>query len=70
MTVRDAAKVLKNAKELKICWGDCAIPGFSPDDPLMIDAFGGYVVDEITAISVSPDRYEITVAMRPVREGE
>ena len=70
MTVKDAAKVLRSAKELRICWADCSIPGFRPDDPLMMDAFGKYVVDEIMAISVDPEAYEITVAVRPVKEGE
>lgn len=70
MTVKDAVKVLKSAKEIRLCWGNGSIPGFRPDDPLPLDAFGKYVVDEIMAISVEPEAYEITVAMRPVKEGE
>lgn len=68
MTVKDAVKVLKGAKEIKLWWGDCVLPNFRADDPLQMDAFGKYVVDEIMAISVEPDVYAITVAMRPVKE--
>lgn len=68
MTVKDAAKVLKNAKEIRLCWGGCSLPNFQADDPLQLDAFGKYVVDEIVAVSVEPDVYEVTVAMRPVKE--
>lgn len=70
MTVKDAVKVLKNAKEIRLCWGANQLPNFCADDPLQLDAFGSYVVDEITAISADDDIYEITVAMRPVKEGE
>lgn len=65
MTVRDAVKVLKTAKEIKLGYGENAIT-FDKNDPLMIDAYGDYVVDEICGDSAC--FYEIGIAMRPVKE--
>lgn len=70
MTVKDAVKVLKSATEIRLCWGANQLPNFCADDPLQLDAFGGYVVDEITATGEDCDIYEIVVAMRPVKEDE
>lgn len=64
MNVKDAVKVLKRAKEIRICWNGNAIP-FDKDDLLMMDAYGRYVVDEIAA---NGDIYEINIAMKPVKE--
>lgn len=65
MNVREAVKVLKRAKEIKIGWNGNAID-FDKDDLLMMDAYGGYTVDEIAACE---EVYEINIAMRPVKEG-
>ena len=67
MTVKDAIGVLKKAKALYICWGGNAIPIYA-DDPLMVDAYGKYLVDGIEAADAG--RYEISIVARPVKEGE
>lgn len=64
MTVKDAVKVLKTAKKITIGYGANVIP-CNVQDPLVLDAFGDYVVDSICG--VSDDEYEIDLAIAPVR---
>ena len=67
MIVKEIVKVLKEAKEIMLYYGSDAIP-FDRNNPISLDAFGKYVVDEVRGIS--EDCYEVTIAMRPVKEGE
>lgn len=64
MTVKDAIKVLKHAKDIEIAYSGNAIP-FDINDALMVDAYGNYVVDEIR--SNREEHYEISILMRPVK---
>lgn len=65
MTVREAVKVLKAAKKITIGYGANIIP-CNVQDPLVLDAFGSYVVESICA--VMDDEYEIDLALAPVKE--
>lgn len=66
MIVKEAIKVLKSAKEVRLCWGGLAFR-LDRDDELQMDAFGSYVVSEIAAGELTPDIYEISIAMKPVK---
>lgn len=66
MTVKEAVAVLKTAKKIVLGYGDNAVP-FEKDDPLVMEAYGVFVVDKIH--SEGDGYYEINIAMRPVREG-
>lgn len=66
MTVKDAVRVLKSAKKIVLGYGANAIP-FDKDDPLVLEAYGSFVVDEIRG--EENFYYEIDIAMRPVKEG-
>ena len=66
MTVKEAISVLKHAKQIVLFYGDNAIP-FSKDNPISVEAFGGYVVDEIQGCSDA--YYEVTIATQPVKMG-
>lgn len=67
MTVKELVSVLKNARTIVIGYGANAVP-FDKDDPLVLDAYGDYIVDAVCADS--GDYYEINIAMRPVKAGE
>ena len=67
MTVNEVVKVLKHAKKIVLGYGANAVP-FDRNDALMMDAYGGYLVDEIRA--EGDGYYEVNIAMRPVRAGE
>lgn len=64
MTVKDAIKVLKHAKNITLAYSANAII-FDINDALMMDAYGDYVVDEIRANE--EEHFEISIAMRPVK---
>lgn len=66
MTVKEAVKVLKKAKKIVLGYGANAVP-FEREDPLMMDAYGGYMVDEIRADDGG--YYEINIVMVPLKEG-
>ena len=67
MTVKEIVKVLKTAKKVAIGYGANIVP-FDKDDPLVLDAYGEYVVDAVCA--ADEDYYEINICMRPVKAGE
>lgn len=67
MTVKEIVSVLKSAKTISIGYGANAVP-FDKDDPLVLDAYGSYVVESVYA--PDEDYYEINIAMRPVKAGE
>lgn len=66
MTVKEAVAVLKTAKKIVLGYGDNAVP-FEKDDPLVMEAYGVFIVDKIHC--EGDGYYEINIAMRPVREG-
>lgn len=66
MTVKDAVKVLKQAKKITIGYGANVIP-CNVQDLLVLDAFGDYKVESI--IAVDEYEYEIDLAISPVKEG-
>lgn len=67
MTVREAVKVLTEAKTLFICWND-NLRAFDPTDELMMDAYGDYRVKRICNAGESVEEFEIAVANLPVKE--
>ena len=66
MTVKEAVSVLKSAKEIRISCNGTTFPLWK-NDPLQMDAFGKYVVDEILAMNDPEDHFELVIAMTPVR---
>lgn len=66
MTVKEVVKALKTAKKIILGYGDNAVP-IDPNDMLMMDAYGCYIVDEIKGDSEG--YYEVSIAMRPVKAG-
>ena len=66
MTVKEAASVLKTAKTIVLGYGANAVP-FDKNDPLMVDAFGMYAVDEIRC--EGDGYYEVNIKMQFVKEG-
>ena len=66
MTVKDALKVLKHATKITLGYGANSIP-CDVTDPFVLDAFGGYVAEEICG--TGDDEYEIDILMQPVKEG-
>ena len=67
MTVKEAISVLKSAQKIAIGYGSDSIP-FDKDNPVSVDAFGNYIVDEIKGLE--DDYYGINILMRPVRKGD
>ena len=69
MTVKEVVRVLKTAKTISLGWDGCALQ-FDKDNPLMLDAYGNYVVDSIQAVGDDEDAYyEVNIAMKPVKVG-
>lgn len=64
MTVKEIVGLLKTAKKIVLGYGANAV-SFDKNDALMMDAYGGYLVDEIR--SDDGQYYEINIVMRPVR---
>lgn len=67
MTVRKICNALKEAKKISLAYDGLAHP-FDRTDTLVMQAFGDFVVSEIRG--GEKGEYELTLAMRPVREGE
>jgi len=67
MTVKEAVNVLKRAQKIVLGYGANAVP-FDRDDSLMMDAYGGYLVDEIRTDDGA--YFEINICMRPIKAGE
>lgn len=64
ITVAMLAKILKDAKEILLCWnGFCRT--FDAKDTLDVDAFGSYVVCKLTC--VGDYCYELQIACTPVK---
>lgn len=64
MKVRDIISLLKNAKAIRVNWDGLAYP-LDPNNALLMDAFGDYVVARI--YSVDREEYEIDIASIPVK---
>lgn len=67
MTVREACAVLKMAEQIDLIWAGDAVK-FHKDNALMLEAYGGYVVEQING-GVGDESYEIVIAMQPVKVG-
>lgn len=67
VTVKDVVGLLKSAKTIVLGYGGNAVD-FNKDDPLVLDAYGKYLVSEIRC--EGDGYYEVDVAMRPVQVGE
>jgi hypothetical protein len=67
MTVREAISVLKTAQKIAIGYGSDSIP-FNKDNPVSLDAFADYIVDDIKGFG--DDYYEVNILMKPVRKGD
>lgn len=66
MTVKEAVRVLKTADTICLGYGANAVP-FDKSDPLVLEAYGNFVVDDIRC--EGDGCYEINIAMRPIKEG-
>lgn len=67
MTVKEVVGLLKTAKTIALGYSETAVE-FNQNDPLMMDAYGGYVVSSIHC--AGDDYYEVNIAMRPIKVGE
>ncbi len=70
MTVRDVCKVIVSPKQVDVAINANAYTLFNDGaeqyDAVMVDAFGDYVVSEISAISEGV--FEIEVKMKPMKK--
>ena len=66
MTVREVIGLLKTAKTIMLGYGASVVP-FDKNDMLQMAAYGDYTVDSI--IGRGDDYYEVSVLMRPFKEG-
>lgn len=67
MTVKEIVSVLKTAKTIVIGYGANAVT-FDKNDPLVLDAYGNYLVDSVSASD--EEYYEVNICMRPVKVGD
>lgn len=67
ITVKDAVAVLKSANKIVLGYGANAV-SFDTGDPLVLDAYGDFLVDDIKGFNEG--YYELNIVMRPVRVGE
>ena len=69
MTVKEVCGILKTAKTIALGWNGASIE-FEKSNPLMMDAYGNYVVDSIEAVGDSEDGYyEVNIAAQPMKVG-
>ena len=66
MNVREAAKLLSNAKEFYIAW-DGTLIQFNPHSILEMEAFGDYKVHKILQ-ACEMNTFEIELEIQPVKE--
>ena len=66
MNVREAAKLLSNAKELYIAW-DGTLIQFNPHSILEMEAFGDYKVHKIFQ-ACEMNTFELELEMQPIKE--
>lgn len=65
VTVKDAVKLLRGAKEISLVWNGLATD-LDLNSTFEMDAYGDYVVSRIGR-SASSDSFEIHIAMTPVK---
>ncbi len=65
MTVAEAVSVLTVAKAIYLAWSSFSVQ-INPDDMLMMDAYGKYIVKRIRSYC-EIDCFEIEIAVQPVK---
>ena len=65
MTVKEVVTALKTAEKIVLGYGANALD-FDKNNPLALDAYGDYIVDEIQ--TDDGKYYEVNVAVRPLRQ--
>lgn len=65
MTVKEVVAALKTAEKIVLGYGANALD-FDKNNPLALDAYGDYIVDEIQ--TDDGKYYEVNVAVRPLRQ--
>lgn len=67
MTVRDAVRVLPDDEKIQIAYAGI-VYNLDRNDPLMLDAYGDYLIDRLQAFEINEKiEYELVVALRPVK---
>lgn len=66
MTVKKIVNALQDAKVIRLGYNGTSHE-FDPTNSLLMQAFGDYVVSQIYCDN---HQYELSLAMRPVKEGE
>lgn len=67
MTVKDAISVLPADEKIQIAYANIAY-NFDRNDPLMLDAYGDYLIESLQAFEISGNiEYELVIALRPVK---
>lgn len=64
VTVREALRLIPRMKEARLCW-DGIVHRIDINDPLMLEAFGDYLVQEI--VPCGNGEFEFNLAMRPIK---
>lgn len=70
MKIKELTAVLKDAERITLLIGDM-VYDYSPRDPFLVDAFGGYKVAAVHGSSNTGNvctEYEIEIEMQPVKE--
>ena len=65
VTVKEAVRLLRGAKEISLVWNGRATD-LDLNSTFEMEAYGDYVVSHIGR-SASPDSFEIHIAMTPVK---
>ena len=67
MTVKEAIRVLPNDEKIQIAYANIAYD-IDRNDPLMLDAYGDYLIESLHAFEISGKiEYELVIAMRPMK---
>ena len=67
MTVKDAVNILPDEAKVDIVYSSIAM-SLEKKDPLMLDAYGDYLIDKIEAFSIGDKiTYELQIVLRPVK---
>ena len=66
MTIKEALSVIKDAKEIRLSNFDGNVQCFDFTDPLILDAFGNYIVDDIYACGEAV--FEISIKLTPAKK--
>ena len=67
MTVKDAIRVLPDDEKVQIAYAGIAY-NLNKQDPLMLDAYGDYLIDRLQAFEIGGKiEYELVLALRPMK---